>query len=363
MAPRLAEGWDNLRPVAATVDIVVPVYRGEAETRACLASVLASRNDRPSHVVVVDDASPEPAIAAYLRTLAAAGRIELLRHEANRGFVASVNEAMRLHPERDVVLLNSDTEVAPGWLDRLCAHAARDSQIGTATPFSTNATILSYPRPLVANPLPDGETTASLDAAFAKANAGRSVDIPTAVGFCMFIARRCLDEVGPFDEARYGRGYGEEVDFCMRAARAGYRHVAAGDAFVRHMGEVSFGGTGTERRAQAQATVDALYPEFQVRLRDFLDRDPLAGLRRRADLERLRRSPRPRVLLLGRAAHPDFATVHDERLRLERVPGSGLRLRWARPGEAYAEDFRGVAGWARLLGRLASLRVSRIARA
>jgi hypothetical protein len=222
---------------------------------------------------------------------------------------------------------------------------------------------LSYPRPLVANPLPEGETTASLDTAFAAANAGRSVEIPTAVGFCMLIARRCLDRVGAFDEARYGLGYGEEVDFCMRAARAGFRHVAAGDVFVRHVGEVSFGGTGIERRTQAQATVDALYPEFQVRLADFLARDPLADLRRRADLERLRRSPRARVLLLGRPAYPDPASADHERLRLERVEASGLRLRWARPGEAYAEDFRGVAGWARLLGRLARLRVRRIARA
>ena len=349
--------------MAETLDIVVPVYRGEAETRACLASLAASRNTRPTQVVVVDDASPEPAISAFLQGLAAEGRIELIRHRDNRGFVASVNEAMALHPERDVVLLNSDTEVAPGWIDRLCAHAARDAGIGTATPFSTNATILSYPRPLVANPLPEGETTASLDAAFAAANAGRAVDIPTAVGFCMFISRRCLARVGPFDEERYGAGYGEEVDFCMRAARAGFRHVAAGDVFVRHVGEVSFGARGLERRAKAQATVDALYPEFQVRLREFLDRDALAGLRRRADLERLRRSPRARVLLLGRPVHPDRPLADREGLRLERIAGSALRLRWARPGEAYAEDFQGLGGWARLLGRLASLRVSRIARA
>ena len=349
--------------MAAILDIVVPVYRGEAETRACLASLLASRNEHPAHVIVVDDASPEPAITEHLRALAAQGRIELIRHDANRGFVASVNEALARHPERDVVLLNSDTEVAPGWLDRLAAHAAREARVATVTPFSNNATILSYPRPLVPNPLPEGETTPSLDAAFAAANAARSVDIPTAVGFCMFVSRRCLDEVGAFDESRYGLGYGEEVDFCMRAGRAGFRHLAAGDVFVRHVGEVSFGAAGVERRTQAQATVDALYPEFQVRLAAFLGGDPLAQLRRRVDLERLRRSPRRRVLLLGRPASPDAAAPDREKLRLERVAGSGLRLRWARPGEAYAEDFRGLGGWARLLGRLARLGVRRIARA
>jgi GT2 family glycosyltransferase len=52
---------------------------------------------------------------------------------------------MRLHPERDVVLLNSDTVVANDWLDRLLACADLESRIGTVTPFSNNATICSFP--------------------------------------------------------------------------------------------------------------------------------------------------------------------------------------------------------------------------
>ena len=52
---------------------------------------------------------------------------------------------MRLHPDRDVIL-NADTEVNAGWVDRLAAHAAREAHVGTITPFSNNATICSYPR-------------------------------------------------------------------------------------------------------------------------------------------------------------------------------------------------------------------------
>jgi GT2 family glycosyltransferase len=222
---------------------------------------------------------------------------------------------MSLHRDRDVVLLNSDTEVADGWLDRLSAHASRDPWVGTVTPFSTNATICSYPRTLAGNRLPHGETTASLDRVFAAANAGRCAQIPTAVGFCMFISRRCLDRVGPFDAERYGAGYGEEVDFCMRAARVGFRHVIAADVFVRHVGEVSFGTAGVERRLRAQDTVDALYPEFQRLLVTFIPLDPLRGLRRRADLERLR--ARPRELRVAPA-------------------GRHLKLDWPRAGEEFA---------------------------
>lgn len=273
--------------VRKIVDIVVPVYRGEQETRTCLESVLASPTTLDREIVVIDDASPEPTISAWLRELSGQGAITLVTHAQNRGFVAAVNAGIALHPDRDVVLLNSDTEVARGWLDRLHGAVSRDHSVATATPFSSNATICSYPRTLVANPLPAGETTASLDVAFAAANSGMSVDITTAVGFCMCISRAALNTVGAFDEARYGTGYGEEVDFCMRTARAGLRNVIAADVFVRHVGEISFGSAGADRRARAQATVDALYPEFQVKLREFLAIDPVKPLRRRADLVRL----------------------------------------------------------------------------
>lgn len=300
------------------VDIVVPVFRGERETRSCLESVFESRCATPHEVIVIDDASPEPAISRWLDVLAGEGRITLLRHPANRGFVASVNEGMARDPARDVVLLNSDTEVAAGWLDRLAASVRGDATVATSTPFSNNATICSYPRPLVPNAIPEDETTASLDAACAAANAGRTAPIVTAVGFCMYIARRALERVGPFDEERYGTGYGEEVDFCMRAARAGFRHVIAADVFVRHVGEVSFAGAGVERRARAQALVDALYPEFQAGLRAFLAADPVLPLRRRADLERLRRS---------REAPP---------LRLEPAAQDHVRLWWDSPAEEFS---------------------------
>ena len=298
------------------IDVVIPAYRSLDHTRRCVESVLAAPCVTPHELTVIDDASPEPALSEWLRGLAAAERITLVAHDANRGFVASANEGMALHPDRDVVLLNSDTEVAEGWLDRLAAHGRRDPTVATATPFSTNATICSYPRTLADNALPAGETTASLDRAFATANAGRACEIPTGVGFCMWISRRCLDGIGRFDEARYGAGYGEEVDFCMRAARAGFHHVLAGDVFVFHVGEVSFGKSGIERRARAQAEVDALYPEFQQRLAAFIPSDPPRMLRRRADLERLRRNP--------------------GQLRVAPAAGRSLKLDWPRAGEEFA---------------------------
>ena len=271
------------------VDVVVPVHSGFAATRRCLDSVLAARVRTAAEAVVVDDATPEPAIARYLDELAGARRITLLRNERNVGFVASVNRGMALHADRDVLLLNSDTEVAGDWLDRMCACAYRERDIGTVTPFSNNATICSYPFPGWMGGVPGTLGLAGLDQLFASVNAEKSVDLPTGVGSCLYIRRACLDQVGLFDAERFGRGYGEENDFCLRAAATGWRNVLAADAFVFHEGAVSFAG---EREARADAALAALlhlHPDYVERVRAFVEGDPASPLRAAVDAARLQR--------------------------------------------------------------------------
>ena len=192
------------------IDIIIPVYRGAAETRACIESVLASKNIHPVEIVIVDDASPEPAIVEYLTSLADAGRITLLHNESNRGFVASVNSGMSLHGDRDVILLNSDTEVADGWVDRLAAFASARKDAASISPFSNNATLCSYPRIGRANALPSNMNLGAVDRLFSTVNAGKAVEVPTTVGFCMYLRRNVLNEIGLFDVEAFQRGYGEE---------------------------------------------------------------------------------------------------------------------------------------------------------
>ncbi len=265
------------------IDVIVPVYRGHEQSRRCLDSVLAHCDAGAIEVVVVDDASPEPALAEYLDTLSRNGSITLLKNETNRGFVESVNRGMSLHRDRDVVLLNSDTEVAAGWLARLAACAYREPDIGTVTPFSNNATICSYPSDGWTGGVPGTLGLSGLDRLIATTNAGRHIEIPTAVGFCMYIRRACLEAVGVFDVERFGRGYGEENDFSLRARVAGWRSVLAADVFVFHQGSVSF---GTERtglqRAGLQRLLEA-HPRYLDALGDFSHRDPVACLRRAVD--------------------------------------------------------------------------------
>lgn len=277
-----------ITPPAQPVDIIVPVYRGLDDTWLCVESVLASTCRTDWQLVVINDASPEPEVTAWLRDKAAQEpRITLLENGENLGFVGTVNRGMALNPTHDVLLLNSDTEVANDWLDRLRRAAYSDRRVASVTPFSNNATICSYPRFCEANALPPGMSTASLDALCARTNAGAAIDIPTGVGFCMYIRRDSLDAVGLFDTAHFGKGYGEENDFCQRAFDAGWRNLHALDTFVLHTGGVSFGESKSPREMAAMETLRRLHPRYEVAVHQFVQADPARPWRIALDLARL----------------------------------------------------------------------------
>lgn len=279
------------------VDIIVPLYRNLDVCRCCVESVLAHTDPGRARLVLVDDASPEPALSAWAASLAADGRAILLRHETNLGFVAAVNAGMAQDTERDVVLLNSDTEVPAGWLERLQRAALSAADIATVTPFSNNGSICSYPHFCTSSPLPEGLDLATLDGLFARANAGRVVDLPTAVGFCMYIRRSALQRFGAFDAERYGRGYGEENDFSRRVAAGGLRNVLCGDLFVFHEGAASFGEERHALMASAEQRLLERYPDYGRLVSEFISADPLQVLRDAVDELRLELPAQEAVLL------------------------------------------------------------------
>lgn len=283
--------------MSSVVDIIIPVYGGYAETVACLRSVLAARNSTPHEIVVIYDAGPDQKLFDYLEDIAAKGLITLLINRINVGFVMTANKGMALHIDRDVVLLNSDTEVANNWLDRLRACARGDRRIATVTPFSNNAEICSFPHLCQPNELPAGWDVARLDSVFAERVPAAALDIPTAVGFCMYISRAALSDVGYFNEELFGRGYGEENDLCRRMAARRWRNVLCTNVFVAHSGGVSFGEEKAVRVANAMLTLDRLYPDYHRLVHEFIRADSPRVYRLAAQLAMLD-PQRQRVLMV-----------------------------------------------------------------
>lgn len=353
---------------AHPVDVIVPVYRGLADTQLCIDSVLAAPVRCDYRLIVINDYSPEPEVTQWLRERAAQdARITLLENAENLGFVGTVNRGMALSEANDVLLLNSDTEVANDWLDRIRAAAYGDQRIASVTPLSTNATICSYPRFCEDNPLPPGYDTQRLDALCAATNPGVVVDVPTGVGFCMYIRRDSLSEVGLFDTEHFGKGYGEENDFCQRAAGKGWRNLHLLDTFVLHTGGVSFGDSKSPRERAAMETLDKLHPHYARDVHAFVQADPARPYRLALDVARLAQSGLPLILAVlhnrggGTERHVRELAEHLEGqarfLTLTPARGDSVKLAMASPAEGFELVFRLADQWDELVQLLRALGV------
>lgn len=282
---------------ARVVDVIIPVYRGVGETSRCIESVIQSRPKTPFRLIVINDCSPEPEMYQFLEEASLRYGFTLLVNEQNLGFVGTVNRGMALSDVNDVLLLNSDTEVAGDWLDRITVQAYLQHRIATVTPLSNNATICSYPDFHGRRTLSPGVSLDEMDDACAKVNSRRYVDIPTGVGFCMLIRRSALDELGMFDAEAFGKGYGEENDFCMRAKENGWRNILTLDTFVYHAGEVSFAADSSAGKSRGMAALLSKHPRYLLEVAAHVSEDPARGYRAALTAELWRRG-RNRVILL-----------------------------------------------------------------
>ena len=272
------------------VSVVIPVYNAPRELECCLASVY-STVPGDTEVVVIDDASPDPSTAEVLRRWRERLPVNWKFHvnQKNRGFVATANLGMRL-TQNDVVLLNSDTEPAPGWLQGLQRCLSSDPLIATATPWTNNGEIASIPGFCQVNPVPpDASAVAGV---IARSGVALYPELPTAVGFCMAISRSAIDRIGVFDEVLFGLGYGEENDFSRRAAQEGMRNVLCDDAYVVHLGGRSFGPIGLKPDESSMQRLLSRHPDYLRQVQAFIESDPLAA-RRAAIIDALDRAGVP----------------------------------------------------------------------
>ncbi len=263
-----------------SVLVCVPVYDGFASVERCLAALASARVNAVFRTLIINDASPDQRIAPRLNDHALNHANTQVRHNAsNQGFTSNVNQAFAAaRADEHLCLLNSDTLVTDGWLDHMLACVERDASIGTVTPFSNNATICSFPDFSRAWPVPDRDQRERIARAL-RATPTEPIDLPTGVGFCMLISATCRAAVGRFDIENFPRGYGEENDFCMRAAAANFRNVLCPNAYVAHEGGVSFSESTKALMKIGGERLLAKHPTYDAEVSAWIARDPAKARR------------------------------------------------------------------------------------
>jgi GT2 family glycosyltransferase len=344
--------WPDMPPLA----IVIPVFNAAASVRRCLEA-LARFTPLSVRVILIDDASTDPAIAGLLERFAQRDHVQVARHDINRGYTRGVNTGMQLAGNADVILLNSDTEVGPRWLESLRLAAYSEETIGTVTAVSDNAGAFSVPELEQFCPIPERWDLPTAQRAVLQQAGLRFPELPTGNGFCLFIKRALIERIGMMDADAFPYGYGEENDFCQRALIAGFRNVIAGHVLVRHERSASFGDSRRaalgqqgmavlrQRYPRYEADVGATLYSFERRVLDYRVRRTYAG----SDGRYAPAPPRPRILRAagtGEAAdndarwngHEVFVLLqHDGQLRLQRTPSGGDTVTEAEHAGAHTE--------------------------
>ena len=222
--PRVLDASDGLIPPWDDVQVIderpaLPVYlvyfHAPDWLRSACASILTS--DISVQLRVIDNSGDVPALDPAVRVIEAGG---------NLGFTGGANLALRdwMAGEAEFCVVGShDLHVAPGTLALMRRALENDPELGIVGPVLAHGPEMPEPSAGIA-------------------------EVPWVSGTCMMLRRRCIEQIGLFDE-RYG-SYAEDFDLCYRATRAGWRVALVGSAVAHGLG-TAHGGQGSRRLANS----------------------------------------------------------------------------------------------------------------
>lgn len=250
----------KIKDINEYIYIIIPVYAGLKQTTACILSVLNAKNNSLFKIIIVNDNTKDSAIYNYINGIDAENLI-LIDKKSNTGFPDTINLAVKFVGGHDFIILNSDTVVTDYWIDKILSISESDQTIGTITPITNNGELVSSPL-LGAITNPSFEQVQKINSYCEEFYSGEYFDIPVGNGFCLFIRNACWHEAGGFDAELWGKGYGEEIDFCIKASQMGWRNVCTYGTYIYHEGGVSFGANKAHNIRENSKKILELYPSY-----------------------------------------------------------------------------------------------------
>lgn len=232
------------------LSIIIVSFNTAKVTADCINSIIASRIVIPHEVIVVDNNSSDESIIV-LKKFEKAKQIKVISNTENVGFAKANNQAIKIAKGKYILLLNSDTIVRVGSIEKLVKFADETPDAGVVAPklLNKNKTIQEscYSFPTIKNAIRKyflGEKDA-YDEYYPTKNKPTIVD--AVVGAAFLITPTALEKVGILSEEYFM--YFEDIDYCKRVKEVGLNVYYLPDTKIVHLHGASSKTEGDEKQS------------------------------------------------------------------------------------------------------------------
>ncbi len=218
-----------------TISIIISLYNNYENTKKCIDSVL-KYTKTPFELILIDDCSTDKRIRSLLTRMDGLSNVKIIFNKNTNGYIKNINTGIK-HSDGDVVVLDNNTIVTSKWLQKLVVASCSEEKIGTVIPLCNAAGIFSVPEVGKKNELPLFLTLEGMASLVEKISNNIYLEVPTDNGFCIFIKRKTLNDVGLFNEE--GIGSVDKNDFFIRASKKSWKHILDDSTYIYHNSDKS----------------------------------------------------------------------------------------------------------------------------
>jgi hypothetical protein len=236
------------------LSIIIVSFNARADLARCVESLRAAPPAAPHEIIVVDNGSSDGSVEALRRW----PDVSVIETGANFGFARANNIGIRASRGLNLLLLNSDTIVPPGAIDRLLAELEREPGVAVVGPRLVDGegrAELSFGRMI--GPLNELRQQRRLRSGAVEALTRRRHYPDWVSGACLLVRRADAEAVGGLDE-RYFM-YTEDVDFCAAIRARGRRILFTPDVEIVHLRGRSAASAPAATRAHYRRSQLAFY--------------------------------------------------------------------------------------------------------
>jgi len=219
-----------------TVSIIILTHNGLMDnTIPCLDSIFMNTRGPDFDVIIVDNGSTDDTVGYLQQLQEKQSNLRCIFKDTNEGYARGNNQGISAATGDYLVLLNNDTIVTKGWLEKLLIPLKEDQSIGLIGPVTNS--VGNEQRIYSRGETPEQILKEGL--AWCEFSKGRRFETELLGFFCVAMRMDLINTVGFLDEA-FGIGFYEDDDFCIRVKKAGYKLICIEDVFIYHRGSATF---------------------------------------------------------------------------------------------------------------------------